>query len=349
MNVVVEILKEAIFLLNRMSVYLLFGFLVGGILHVFLRTGTIARHLGDGNLLSVLKATLLGIPLPLCSCGVLPAALALRREGASRGPVLSFLVSTPATGADSFLATYGLLGGPFALARLVAAFVTGVVSGVAGNLFLGPDKEGGSPGADCACAACTIAGSRERPSLWERVAQVLNYSFRVLLADAGLWILGGLLIGGAISFFLPAELLQTRLGSPVVSMLVMLAVGVPMYVCSAGSVPIASALMLKGLNPGAALVFLMTGPITNTVSLTVVARRMGKGTAAILLCSVIFCSLGLGLLLDVCWPGLGPAGAAGHVHARIFPAWLEWGASGLLLLLIAADLLRRFRANRRSA
>ena len=141
MDVITGIFRESYFLINKMSPYLIFGFFFAGILHVFINTETVARHLGKNDLISVVKASLFGIPLPLCSCGVLPAAFSLRKEGASRGAILSFLISTPTTGVDSILATYSLLGGVFAIYRVMASFIAGVFSGIVANLFIREDQE----------------------------------------------------------------------------------------------------------------------------------------------------------------------------------------------------------------
>ena len=267
MNIIFDgasgILLESMRLLNKMAPYLLFGFLFAGLLHIFFSPEKIARHLGKGNFVSVIKASLFGIPLPLCSCGVIPAALALRREGASIGAVLAFLISTPTTGIDSIFATYALLGGLFTGFRIVASFAAGVFAGVLANIFIKeksftpPEKE-----------SCKLCGheTEHKHSTMEKATEALRYAFIGLFDEIAKWLLIGVLIGGTISFFIPEGFFASFLGLGWVAYLVMFLIGTPMYVCATGSIPIAASMMLKGLSPGAAFVFLLSGPATNTVT-----------------------------------------------------------------------------------
>ena len=341
MQIITGVIKEAYFLLNKMSVYLLFGFFFAVVLHVFMKEGLVARHLGGNNFLSAVKASLFGIPLPLCSCGVVPAALSLRKDGASKGAILSFLISTPTTGVDSIFATYGLLGGVFAAYRVIASFVTGVFAGVFANIFLREDKPPNSLNNEHKCKLCS---GEEHPeeghSVLQKIKGVFSYAFGDLLRDIGMWLLLGILVGGVISYFIPEAFVTRYLGSGWQSMLIMLLVGIPMYVCSTGSIPIAAALMLKGMNPGAAFVFLMAGPATNSVALTVIANQFGKKTVFVFLTSIITCSLILGVLLNHVWKFLN-IGALEHIihHEGIMPPWLQIGASSILLLSILLSIV----------
>jgi uncharacterized membrane protein YraQ (UPF0718 family) len=282
-----------------MSLYLLFGFLFAGILHVFIKKETIGKHLGKNNFFSVIKSALFGIPLPLCSCAVIPAALSLRKEGASRGAVLSFLISTPTTGVDSILVAYALLGGIFALYRVGAAFAAAIFVGIMANLlikdkniFQVKNKEG--------CKLC-CAHEEHSHSIKDKIKEVFNYAFGVLLKDTGKWILLGIIVGGIISYFLPENFIQTYLGKGWLSMIVMVGVGIPMYICASGSIPIAAALMLRGLSPGAAFAFLLAGPATNAVTVTVISKHIGKKAVIIYLGVIILSSIGLGMLLNKIW------------------------------------------------
>ena len=340
MNAIIDILKESGLLLNKMSIYLIFGFIVAGILHIFLRTDTIARHLGKGNVSSVVKASLFGIPLPLCSCGVLPAALSLRKEGASRGAVLSFLISTPTTGIDSIFATYALLGGFFAFYRVLASFVAGVFAGLIANLLFKDKKDEQK---DEKTAECKLCGKEEHSekehSLSGKVKGAFKYAFGELLSDVGPWLVIGIIVGGVISYILPESFIKSYLGSGWQAMVVMFVVGIPMYVCSSGSIPIAAALMLKGMSPGAAFVFLLAGPATNSVALTVIAKRMGKETVFIFLFSIMVCGFGLGIFLNYIWGylGINVLEQVMH-HSKTFPYWLEVSGSILLMLLILVNI-----------
>lgn len=342
MNIILGILSESYSLLNKMSVYLIFGFIFAGVLHVFLKPDTIARHLGKRKFSSVIKASLFGIPLPLCSCGVIPAALSLRKDGAGKGAVLSFLISTPTTGVDSIFATYALLGPFFAVYRVIASFISGIFAGVMANLFL-PDESPSSKQKDePECRDCG-ANHKElrKANFGSRIKTIFSYSFGTLLADSGVWILIGIFIGGVIAYFVPSSLISAYLGSPWLSMFIMLIVGIPMYICSAGSIPVVAALMLKGMNPAAAFVFLLAGPATNSVALTVIGKELGKKTILVFLGSVIFCSITLGILLNYAL-SIFSIDISSHLMAKhtFIPQWLEVAASIILVVGIFSNIFR---------
>ena len=345
MNTVAGILKEAYFLLEKMSPYLLFGYLFAGILHVFVKTETVSRHLGKSNFLSVMKASLSGIPLPLCSCSVIPAAMSLRKEGASKGAVLAFLISTPTTGVDSIFATYSLLGGLFTVYRIIASFVTGLLAGTAANVLIRGDRPL-PPDDTSECKLCDAEGMHAH-SVAQKIKGVFVYAFGDLLKDSGVSLLAGIVIGGVISYFLPEEFIRTYLGSGVKAMFIMLIAGIPMYVCATASIPIAAALMLKGMDPGAALVFLIAGPATNIVTMTVVAREMGKRALVIYLSSIAFCSIMLGLLMDTVYALFGRPDSIGYmIHQRAFiPNWLATLSSVVLVALIMYSYTKASRRN----
>lgn len=250
--------------LNAMSPYLLLGFLIAGILHVFVPKRFYAKYLSRDNKLSVLWAALLGIPLPLCSCGVIPTAVGLKNEGASKGAVASFLIATPQTGIDSILATFSLMGLRFAIVRPVAALVTGICGGLLVNRFVKTDE-----GEYVSEASCKVeVGNR----LW----RVLKYAYFDMIQDIGLRLVIGLLVAALINVAVPDEFFLSFGNQPLLQMLVILVVAVPMYICSTGSIPVAAALMMKGLSPGAALVMLMAGPAVNIASILVVKKSDGQ-------------------------------------------------------------------------
>lgn len=330
---------ETVRLFNTMSPYLLFGFLMAGVLKVFLKEDFVARHLGTHDFISILKASIFGIPLPLCSCGVIPAALGLRKQGASKAAIFSFLISTPTTGIDSILATYALLGGFFAGFRVFATFIVALIVGTAALLIKDVRKVGESADEDkcphCNAealipdkACCTLQKTR----LDAKFLLVLRYGFYDLLKDSGRSILVGVMIGGAISYFLPVSFVEQYLGNVWISMLVMMGIGIPMYVCSTGSIPVVAALMMKGLNPGAGFVFLITGPATNTVSFAVIAREFGVKSMLLFLFSLMAGSLLMGLLFNWAWGyfGLNFPALIQHHHAGGLPGWVN-AASSLAL------------------
>lgn len=343
LNIITGILLEAISLFNKMSPYLLFGFFFAGLLHIFLKVETIARHFGKRNILSVVKAALLGIPLPLCSCGVIPATVSLSKKGASKGAALSFLISTPTSGVDSILATYSLLGPLFAAYRVIACGLTAICAGVIANLewLLPlslrdiPLREGDfSEISDIndECEVCKRA-SIHKQTVVEKIKGAIIYSFVELVGDIGKWLLIGVLMGGAILYLIPDEFIQKYLGSDWLAMPMMLLIGIPMYVCACGAIPIAAALIAKGMSVGAGFVFLLAGPATNIAALIVLSRHLGLKTMIVYLGSISVCSLGFGWLLNIIWshPAIT---TASHIHGRSLPQNLQIVSSIILLGLI---------------
>ncbi len=267
---------------------LLLGLLIAGLIHVYLPTGFIHRGLSGPNLTSVMRASLVGVPLPLCSCGVIPTALGLRNEGASKGATTAFMISTPQTGVDSILVSAAFLGWPFALFKLAAAFVTGLVGGALVNRLTEPDPPRAQEGLD--------ADARDRP---RGPYAVLRYAVFDLLGAIDLWILAGVVVAALIPVLLPADFFASQAWSQGIwGMLVMLAIALPLYVCTTGSVPIAASLIAAGLPAGSALVFLMAGPATNVATFGAVYRTLGSRILVIYLATVITLSLGFGLLFE---------------------------------------------------
>jgi uncharacterized membrane protein YraQ (UPF0718 family) len=255
----------------------------------------VERHLGKRGLWQVCKAALLGVPLPLCSCGVLPVSASLRQHGASKGATLSFLASTPQTGLDSIMVTHALLGPVVVVFRIITAFVSGIMSGVIVEL-----SEKGDDSATQEKPACSCCGGNDKQH--GKIYTVFHYGFVVLARDIGTAMLAGIVLAGVMSALIPPDYFADKMGGGFVSMLVMMLVGIPIYACSAGSVPIAFALMAAGVSPGAALVFLVTGPATNAATITTLWKLLGKKPTLIYLFSIAFCALIAGLLLNVVMP-----------------------------------------------
>lgn len=321
--------------------YLLFGFLAAGVLHAFVSSEGVARHLGTGRIRPVVKAALFGIPLPLCSCGVLPAALGLRKKGASKGATVSFLVSTPETGVDSIALTYALMDPLMTVARPVAAFATAVAAGTVENLFGREEPAREPPPPACACG-CREAPLPESAGRVARVREGLRYAFRDLLGDLAPWLAVGFLLAGLITVLLPAEFVQAHLGSGFVPLLAMLAVGIPLYMCATASTPIAAALVLKGLSPGAALVFLLAGPATNVASLTALAGTLGVRTTLRYLAAICAGALAAGAALDGVYGALGlSAQALVGASAEVFPPAVGAASAAVLIALALWPHLRR--------
>jgi len=293
----------------EMSPYLLFGFFMAGILSVLVSQRLVERHLGGRGIWPLVKASILGVPLPLCSCGVIPVSMSLHKHGASKGSTISFLLSTPQTGIDSIFVTLSLLGPLFAVFRPLAAFVTGIVGGALVDVFGQSTEDKSRVPPKYTDEYC---GGAENS---KKIARGLKYGFVTLPRDIGKAMLVGLVIAAVISALVPDGYFAEKLGTGILAMVVMMLLGIPVYVCATASVPVAAALILKGLTPGAALVFLMTGPATNAASFVTIWKVLGRATAITYLATVAGCALLSGILLDYI-----TAGVDFEIAAR--PGWM---------------------------
>lgn len=309
---VVSIFAASWNVLLESAPWMLFGFFVAGLFRAFLPADFIAKHLGGNGLSGILKASAFGVPVPLCSCGVLPAAAGLKERGAGKGPVASFLVSTPETGVDSMAVTYALLDPLMTAVRPVVSFFTAIAAGVAVSFSerfgkQGPARESGVATRACSGSSCGCGGGKT-PSRENAVVKFrggMAFAFGELLGDIGRWFLFGVLLAGCIAVLVPPDMMAGLAGNEYLSMIAMLAVAVPLYVCATASTPIAAALALKGISPGAALVFLLAGPATNIASLTVVSRLLGKRATGVYLLVIIVMSLAAGVLVNHLYGYLG--------------------------------------------
>jgi uncharacterized membrane protein YraQ (UPF0718 family) len=312
---------------DEMSPYLLFGFFMAGILSVFVSQPLVERHLGGRGVWPLVKASLFGVPLPLCSCGVIPVSISLHKHGASKGSTISFLLSTPQTGVDSILATYSLLGPVFAIFRPATAFITGIVGGALVNVFEPEKKDLNRPKEDCSDECCSSSNKTSR------IFRGLKYGFITLPRDIGKAMLIGLAIAACISALVPDDLFAEKLlGTGFFAMVVMMFLGIPVYVCATASIPVAAALILKGLTPGAALVFLITGPATNAATFITIWKALGGRTAIVYLFTVAVSALGSGILLDMMFPDLGPS-VRTHLH-QMEPSILGHISAVILLAVL---------------
>ncbi|MBC8368000.1 SO_0444 family Cu/Zn efflux transporter [bacterium] len=325
------------YLMKEMSIYLILGFAVAGVLSAFISPEIIERHLGGRGQKPIWKATLFGIPLPLCSCGVIPVAASLRQHGASKGSTTSFLLSTPQTGVDSILVTWGLLGPIFAVFRPLAALVTGLVGGTVVSAFEGDAKGGVSEPVE----ACND-GCGEMPTEGNRFRNALVYGFYTLPRDIAKALIFGMAVAAVISAAIPANYFADSLGSGPLGLIVMMLVGIPIYVCATGSVPLALAMIHMGISPGAALVFLITGPATNTATLATVWKILGKRSAIVYLLVVAVFAILSGWLLDFLftqnWVQAEWMPAMGHEHETV-PSWLKIGGAWALVAMMLVALV----------
>lgn len=352
-------MDEILLLINEMSPYLLLGFLLAGLMHAFIPGRYYTRFLSKPTLGSVINAAIFGIPLPLCSCGVIPTAMSLRKEGASRGAVTSFLIATPQTGIDSIIATFSLMGVPFAVIRPIAALITAVLGGWMVNTFVSlRDRRAHREMAEgtivkteetetCTChchchenkaESCCLEGDsddhhhhhhhsgehhhhsshhrhsshhhhsssaschchdRKTPNtIGGKIVEALRYAFLDMMSDIGKWLVIGLVVAGLITIYVPDEVFTIFKDNTMASMILVLIISIPMYLCATGSIPIAVVLMLKGLTPGAALVLLMAGPACNMASILVIRKGLGFRTLVIYILSIVIGAVFFGCLID---------------------------------------------------
>jgi hypothetical protein len=317
-----------------MSPYLLTGFVFAGLLHVYVKQEHTAKYLGKKNFRSVVNAALLGVPLPLCSCGVIPTGVSLSKNGATKGAAVSFLISTPQTGADSVMMTYSMLGLPFAIIRPIAALVTGIFGGSLTNLT---DKTNYS-----LVSENNQTTEKEEKS---KLYRFFNYAFVEFLQDISKWLLVGLAIAALISVVVPDNLISTYIHYPILNMLIVFLIAGPLYVCATGSVPIAAVLMMKGISPGAALVFLMAGPATNAATLTVLGKTLGRKAFYAYLISITTGAFAFGLIMDYLFP-VGfftvTVKLGGNLHHEMLPYWVGFGSTIILGLLITNGYYQKY-------
>lgn len=319
----------------EMSPYLLFGFLLAGILSALIPQRLVEKHLGGRGILPLLKASLFGVPLPLCSCSVIPVSMSLRKHGASKGSTIAFLLSTPQTGVDSIFVTFSLLGLLFAIFRPVVAFITGIAGGILVDIFeKGPEGQS-EVLPKCSDHCCNGGGAVGK------VAGGLKYGFVTLPRDIGRPMLIGLVVAAAITALVPEGYFAEKLGTGIFAMVVMMLVGIPIYVCATASVPVAAALILKGLTPGAAFVFLMTGPATNAASFVTIWKVLGGRTAIIYLATVAGCAILSGILLDYIAAGVNFQIVARH--GWMLPHSVSFTSAVVLLAMLGFGIFGRGR------
>lgn len=363
-----RLLWETWNIFKQASVFLLFGFFIAGVLAVCVPEKLLSKLFRVGKVKSVLWAATIGAPLPLCSCGVVPAALGLRRQGATPGATVAFLIATPETGADSISLSYALMDPIVTVFRPVAAVVTAITAGLLTNVFgtrkntdraedrahlsaAGVDPQAArAHGSDVvhSHAHDHVPGPSSPPPVegrgartWHALKRVNRYAFRQLLDDTGYWIVLGIVLSALVAAALPPVFFERYLDNELVSMLVMLLIGIPIYVCATEATPVAAALVMKGLNPGAALVFLLVGPATNIGSMVLLTKFLGARIMAIYLGAIVVVALLAGFALNGIYKawGLDPRATFGTATAFL-PDSLKVASALLLIVLLALSMRR---------
>jgi uncharacterized membrane protein YraQ (UPF0718 family) len=335
------------------SLYILFGIAVGGMLKMFLSTEYVVKHLGHGRYKSVVKAALFGVPIPLCSCGVLPAAASLKKQGANNGATTAFLISTPESGVDSISISYALLDPILTIARPVAAFLTALTAGFAENYFNPPappspnNNKGVSCAVDDCCDGkdCSPADHKNHHTFLEKIRAGSKYAIGDLWGDLAGWFFVGILLAGIVTVSIPDNTIAAYLGGGITSMLLILTFGIPLYICATASTPVAAALIMKGVSPGTALVFLLVGPATNVTSISVLIGLLGKRASLLYLAAISIVSVICGLLLDAVYLAMGiSASAVVGQAAEIIPYSLQLAATIFLLIISVRPVGRSLRS-----
>ncbi|MFQ6032972.1 MAG: SO_0444 family Cu/Zn efflux transporter [Candidatus Zixiibacteriota bacterium] len=345
--------------INDSAFYLLFGFLLAGLIHEFVSSQKLARHLGKSNFGSILKASLIGTPLPLCSCGVIPTAIGLRKDGASKESTVSFLIATPETGVDSISLSYALLDPLLTIFRPIAAVITSIFAGLAEKVFgrreevenLKLEGKEGCCDEDDECLEEAKDTSDRRPrhrrgsNFLGRVENSLRYGFITFFGDIVIYIVIGYVLAALISTVVPQSFMAEYLGGEgILPMLAMIAVGIPLYICSTSATPIASALVLKGASPGAALVLLLVGPATNVATMVAVGKFLGKRSLILYLLSIIVLSLLLAFFLNFVYTvfKISPTASLGQ-GAELIPNWLKIISNIMFIILTLWVIARKIK------
>ena len=334
---------ELLFILTEMAPYLMLGFIFAGLLHLLFPKKRVKKYMGNNSFRSILNASLLGVPLPLCSCGVIPTGISFYKHGASKASTVSFLISTPQTGVDSIFVTYSMLGLPFAIIRPVVAFITGLLGGVM-TKKIAPEK---------------VETKVQNDDLEDeipkgfipKIKEMFRYSFLDFLQDISNWLIIGLLLAALISVIVPDDFFADKIPNDFLGMILILLISIPVYICATASVPVAAVLMLKGLSPGAALVLLMAGPATNAATITMIGKVLGKKSLIGYLGAIITGALLSGLVIDYYLPlkwfvVSEHFGHMGHNHDML-PVWLKTGSAIILTLLIINGYLQKLLSMRK--
>ncbi|MEN8138664.1 MAG: permease [Bacteroidota bacterium] len=333
--------RDFAIILSEMSPYLLLGFFFAGLLYAFMPRQKIERYFNGKPLKSSVLASVFGIPMPLCSCGVIPTGTALYKNGASKGGAVSFLISTPQTGVDSILATFSLLGLPFAIIRPIAALITGVTGGVITSHF-----------AEETSREVLIEEEEVvEKSFFQRVKDVFRYGFVDFIQDISKWLVIGLVLAAIISALIPDDFFELLNLPPIMQMLLILVVSIPLYICATGSIPLAAILILKGISPGAAFVLLMAGPATNAATITMIAKVLGKRSLFTYLGTIILGALSFGLIIDYVLPVEWFTQIINHNLAHNHSEHVSWWQilSGIVLIaLIINGYIQKIRSSKQN-
>ncbi|BCA91002.1 SO_0444 family Cu/Zn efflux transporter [Vreelandella aquamarina] len=337
MTLITELLQIAL----TAAPWLLLGLVIAGLIKAWLPERLLQRWMGGRGLGSIVRAAVIGMPLPLCSCGAIPTAIALHRGGAGRGPTTSFLISTPGVGVDSILLTSVLLGPLMAVVRVAGALVTAIVTGLLVGFTRDAAKASPTVASGGCCSSSGCHDHHANANEPEGLKAGLRYAFSDLLDDISAWMFAGLLLAGVLVTLVPPDTLAQFSGG-ILALILMAVVGIPLYICAAAATPVAAGLLLAGISPGMALVFLLAGPITSLATLAILRRELGNTALTVYLVCVLTVTVLVGWLFDaaVGMAGWNPVEQASQVQ-ELLPHWLEWLALAVLALVAIRPVRRR--------
>ena len=329
--------------------WLLVGYLLAGIIKQVIPSSWVEKQLAPPGFSSILKGALIGAPLPLCSCGVIPAALAIRKAGASKGATSSFMVATPETGVDSISFSYAVLGPIFAVVRPIGALISAIVAGVLVSTF--DREESVIEEKSQSCGNCCTASQQEtsqKVSLGQRFLNAVRYGYGRMIQDTAKWLVIGLVAATFITALVPQSFFL-QWGDGLLAMLIMVIVGLPMYICATASTPVAASLLFAGISPGAALVFMLTGPATNIATMGVIKEQLGLRSLVAYLIGVIGTAIACGLILNELYQVLNLSLQLEIIeHGQSYPLWRQLAAVFLTSLVASVwlqPMLSRQSAN----
>ncbi|RQD57687.1 MAG: permease [Desulfonatronovibrio sp. MSAO_Bac4] len=342
------VLQEILSITLTASPWLLIGLLASGFIKALIPNALLQRWMSGNGIKAVSKASVIGAPLPLCSCGAIPAAITIYRKGAGRGPTVAFMIGTPGIGMDSILITYALLGPFMTVSRAVGAVVTAVNTGLLvaltksdSNILLDTQSDCSGHCQSGTCSSDIGDFSDDKISSWQsRVIDSMRYVFGELLHDIGRWILIGLVVAGFLMAYVTPEHLAVY-SSGIWPMLLMAVVGIPIYLCATAATPIGAGLLTAGVSPGAVLIFLLAGPITSMATLEVLRREMGNTALLCYLAGIVLTAIGMGLIIDqvVTFWSIDVSAQLGAAK-EVLPQWLEWAAL-ILLVFVSLPMVRK--------
>ena len=348
-----EYVSNFVAVFAELAPWLLIGYILAGFIAFLLSPEQVKRHLSGTGFKPILKAVLFGVPLPLCSCGIIPVAASVKDEGASRGATGAFFIATPQTGIDSILVTWSMLGVGMAICRPVFAFLTGITGGYLIDRFC-PEKEveakkEETPKHSCCCCCHShkqVEPVKEKKTFIGAIKAIFSYGFGKMLNSTTPSLLVGILLAALIEMIVPEDFGVSFINNNMVlEFLIMVLIAIPLYVCSSASVPVAMALLMKGFSPGAVLIFLVVGPATNTVSIAAMRSLVGSKATIISIAVIAFWGFVAGIVVNWCGISIPQVEIFEHVHTLECCGviwYLKVFATILMAILMVRSLLAKY-------